>query len=120
MIADIDKDGSGTIDYDEFQTMMTGAGPCGLAAVVFECGALLAVHPARVGGAGKKNLACRLAPLCVGTAQSAFHRNSSRGAERESVRQPFCPCAGPLSTWGCPSPPILGSIASLPPRTWAE
>ena len=25
MIADIDKDGSGTIDYDEFQTMMTGA-----------------------------------------------------------------------------------------------
>lgn len=27
MIADIDKDGSGTIDYDEFQTMMTGAKP---------------------------------------------------------------------------------------------
>lgn len=30
MIADIDKDGSGTIDYDEFQTMMTGAQQCSI------------------------------------------------------------------------------------------
>jgi hypothetical protein len=42
MIADIDKDGSGTIDYDEFQTMMTGAGR---ASCVVSAGVLGSVTP---------------------------------------------------------------------------